>query len=315
MEENKTNYKKAAAQIAIILFGLTCYACGVVFFILPLDMIAAVTTGIALVAEHLWGIPLSGFVAVFNVLMFVIGWFVLGKKFALTTLVATFYYPFILDQIMRLAGDFVVTEDPMLCAVFAGLIIGFSLGIVIRSGASTGGTDIPPLVLKKKLGIPVSATLYVMDFTFLVSQLAFQDREKILYALVMVMIYTVVVDKVLVSGTKQIQVKIISDRCEEISRRIQEELDRGVTLLHTQGGHMRKEAFTILTVVSGRELMKLNEIVTQLSACNMPTVFMLQTFLPSRRRDCFTPTNLSIPTTLSKSTSTASPRTITLAFK
>ena len=164
---------------------------------------------------------------------------------------------------MRLAGDFVVTEDPMLCAVFAGLIIGFSLGIVIRSGASTGGTDIPPLVLKKKLGIPVSATLYVMDFTILVSQLAFQDREKILYALVMVMIYTVVVDKVLVSGTKQIQVKIISDRCEEISRRIQEELDRGVTLLHTQGGHMRKEAFTILTVVSGRELMKLNEIVTQ----------------------------------------------------
>ena len=151
----------------------------------------------------------------------------------------------------------------MLCAVFAGLIIGFSLGIVIRSGASTGGTDIPPLVLKKKFGIPVSATLYVMDFTILVSQLAFQDREKILYALVMVMIYTVVVDKVLVSGTKQIQVKIISDRCEEISRRIQEELDRGVTLLHTQGGHMRKEAFTILTVVSGRELMKLNEIVTQ----------------------------------------------------
>ena len=128
MEENKTNYKKAAAQIAIILFGLTCYACGVVFFILPLDMIAAGTTGIALVAEHLWGIPLSGFVAVFNVLMFVIGWVVLGKKFALTTLVATFYYPFILDQIMRLAGDFAVTEDPMLCAVFAGLIIGFSLG-------------------------------------------------------------------------------------------------------------------------------------------------------------------------------------------
>lgn len=57
MEENKTNYKKAAAQIAIILFGLTCYACGVVFFILPLDMIAAGTTGIALVAEHLWVSP------------------------------------------------------------------------------------------------------------------------------------------------------------------------------------------------------------------------------------------------------------------
>ncbi len=263
METKSKEMKKLAVQVLIVLCGLTCYALGVALFILPMDMIAAGTTGIALIAEHFLGIPLSGFVALFNIAMFVLGWYVLGKTFAFSTLVATFYYPFILEQSIRFTANITITDDPMLCAIFAGLIIGFSLGVVIRAGASTGGTDIPPLVLKKKLGIPVSVTLYCMDFVILVSQLAFQDKEKILYALVMVMIYTTVIDKVLLSGTKQIQVKIISEHYEEISRKIQEKLDRGVTLLHTQGGHMHRESFAILTVISGRELMKLNELVAE----------------------------------------------------
>ena len=139
METSETKQNKAASvviQTAVILFGLTVYAAGVVLFILPLDMIAAGTTGLGLMAQHFFGIPLSGFVAVFNIIMFGLGWLELGKKFAVTTLLATFYYPFILDRLTALAGDFVFTTDPMLCAIFAGIMIGFALGFVIRSGAS-----------------------------------------------------------------------------------------------------------------------------------------------------------------------------------
>ena len=152
METSETKQNRAASaviQTAVILFGLTVYAAGVVLFILPLDMIAAGTTGLGLMAQHFFGIPLSGFVAVFNIIMFGLGWLELGKKFAATTLLATFYYPFILDRLTALAGDFVFTTDPMLCAIFAGIMIGFALGFVIRSGASTGGMDIPALILKK----------------------------------------------------------------------------------------------------------------------------------------------------------------------
>ena len=253
--DQKQNYRKLAVKILTILVGLTCYAIGTALFVLPTDMIAAGTTGLALLAEHYWGISLSGFVAVFNVLMFLLGLIELGKEFALSTLIATFYYPFALDQAIRVVGDHVFTEDPMLCAVFAGLMIGFSLGIVIKAGASTGGMDIPPLVLKKRVGIPVSVSMYAFDFVILLTQLTFRDKEKILYGLIMVMIYTVVLDKVLV--------KIVSGQYERISALIQEKLDRGVTLLYIEGGHSGQPSKAVLTVVSPRELARLNSLVTE----------------------------------------------------
>lgn len=269
-QEEKKNgeqkMKKLITQILIIVGGLTVYAFGVALFILPMDMIAAGTTGMALVAQRLWGIPISTFVAVFNVLMFILGWLELGKQFALTTLVATFYYPFMLDRAMAIVGDMVITTDPMLSAVFAGLMIGFALGIVIRAGASTGGMDIPPLVLKKRMGIPVSVSMYAFDFAVLVAQMAFGDRERILYALIMVMIYTMVLDKVLMMGVKQTQVKIISGHYEEISRAIQDKMDRGTTLIYVEGGRTKKPSKAVLSVVSGRELTKLNDLVMQIDS-------------------------------------------------
>ena len=264
--DQKQNYRKLAVKILTILVGLTCYAIGTALFVLPTDMIAAGTTGLALLAEHYWGISLSGFVAVFNVLMFLLGLIELGKEFALSTLIATFYYPFALDQAIRVVGDHVFTEDPMLCAVFAGLMIGFSLGIVIKAGASTGGMDIPPLVLKKRVGIPVSVSMYAFDFVILLTQLTFRDKEKILYGLIMVMIYTVVLDKVLMMGARQMQVKIVSGQYERISALIQEKLDRGVTLLYIEGGHSGQPSKAVLTVVSPRELARLNSLVTEVDA-------------------------------------------------
>lgn len=258
------NLTKLLKQVLIIVAGLTVYAFGVALFVLPLDMIAAGTTGMALLAERLWGIPISTFVAVFNILMFGLGWLELGKTFALTTLIATFYYPVILDVAMAVIGDMVITQDPMLSAIFAGLLIGFSLGIVIRAGASTGGMDIPPLVLKKRFGIPVSVSMYAFDFIVLVAQMPFGDKERILYALIMVMIYTVVLDKVLVMGSKQTQVKIVSSKYEEINKAIQQQMDRGTTLLYMEGGHTRQESRAILLVVSGRELPRLNNIVMEI---------------------------------------------------
>ena len=125
MTAKDKNLIKLIKQVCIIVFGLTVYALGLAMFVLPTDMIAAGTTGMALLANRLWGIPISVFVAVFNVLMFVLGFIELGKNFALTTLVATFYYPIILDVAIAVVGDTIITRDPMLCAIFSGIIIGF----------------------------------------------------------------------------------------------------------------------------------------------------------------------------------------------
>ena len=129
-------------DIAIVIGGNIIYACGVAFFVLPGGLITGGTTGIALFIQHLFGVPISTFVLCFNAVMFFLGLFVLGRKFAATTILSTFVYPIALEMIQRLSNGFVITTDPVLCTVFGGLY-WVAIGIVIRTGASTGGMDIP----------------------------------------------------------------------------------------------------------------------------------------------------------------------------
>lgn len=258
-------------KILFILAGNTLYALAVALFVLPNHLITGGTTGLALVANHHVGIPIAGFVAVFNLLMFLLGLWMLGKAFAVTTLISTFYYPIALGQLQRLFGGLVMTQDRMLSTVCAGILIGGAIGMVIRAGASTGGMDIPPLVLNKKLRLPVSVTMYAFDCLILLLQMLFADKEQILYGLLLVLIYTVVLDKVLLIGGNQMQVKIISEQFESISREIQQKMDRGTTLFEIEGGYTRGESYAVLTVVSGRELSKLNELVMKID----PQAFMI----------------------------------------
>ena len=253
-------------KIITVLAGNTLYALAVSLFILPNGLITGGTTGLALVAQYKLGIPIAAFVGVFNVVMFVAGAAVLGKAFAFTTIISTFYYPFILGVFEGLFGSSPLTGDTMLATVFAGLLIGAGIGMVIRAGASTGGMDIPPLILNKKFRLPVSMTMSVFDCLILLTQMVFAGKEKILYGILLVLLYTMVLDKVLMIGQNQMQVKIISEQCEIISEAIQNRMDRGTTLLLIEGGHLRNASYAVLTVVSGRELSKLNELVMGLDS-------------------------------------------------
>ena len=159
----------------------------------------------------------------------------------------------------------------MLCTIFAAVAIGLGIGMVIRAGASTGGMDIPPLILNKKFGLPVSVGLYAFDFLILISQIFFRDTEKSLYGILLIMIYTVLVDKVLLLGKNQMQVKIMSDKYEEINSMIHQKLDRGTTLYQTESGYLHKKGFLVMTVVSNRELPKLNQLIMDID----PKAFMV----------------------------------------
>lgn len=264
-QKNSSVWKKQLWNLFLILLGNTIYALAVVLFILPDDLITGGTTGLALSFNHFFQIPISLFVFAFNVIMFLAGAVVLGKAFALTTLISTFYYPVILgvlQEVPVLAAGF--TDDLMLATICAGLMIGFGIGIVITAGASTGGMDIPPLILNKKIGLPVSVTLYALDVTVLVLQMLFSNREQILYGILLVLIYTVVLDKVLTFGTVQTQVKIISPSYQQITEAIIQQLDRGVSLLHLTTGYLGTEEKMVLTVISNRELPALKRIVSEI---------------------------------------------------
>lgn len=253
--------KKLIGHVFGILLGNTIYALAVLLFIVPNGLITGGSTGIAIAVHHGFDIPITIFVSMFNVLMFVLGFIVLGKRFALTTLISTFYYPFILSLFEKTIGYTKITNDPLLAALLGGVMIGTAIGIVIKCNASTGGMDIPPLVINKKMGVPVSVSMYVFDFIILLSQVFYTNTEMVLYGLVLVFTYTMVLDKVLVFGKAQTEVMIVSKKYEEINEVIINELDRGTTMLKSVTGYMKNEYPVIMTVVSNRELPKLNELI------------------------------------------------------
>lgn len=249
---------------AIVAAGNLLYALTVKLFVLPTGLVMGGTTGLGLTANYLTGVPISAFVLAFNMVMLLLGLCVLGRRFAATTLLSSFIYPLALELWQRLLGDYVLTEDVMLCTLFAGLGVGVSLGIVIRAGASTGGMDIPPLILNRLFRAPVSVCMYFFDVCILLSQGLFQSPEKLLYGVVLVMIYTMVLDKMLLMGTSRIEIKVVSEKSEEIRQTILQDLNRGVTLIQTESGYLRQNTQLVLSVLSSRELPKAEKLIHQI---------------------------------------------------
>ena len=120
---------------------------------------------------------------------------------------------------------------------------------------------IPPLIINKKTGIPVSVSMYAFDFLILLVQIFYTNREMVLYGIVLVATYTIILDKVLVVGKAQTEVMIVSKEYERINEMIIHELDRGTTMLKSISGYMKNEYPVILTVISHRELPRLNQQV------------------------------------------------------
>lgn len=258
-------------SIIPVVIGNIIYALVVKLFILPTNLMSSGTTGIALLANHFLGIPVSFFILIFNVCMLILGLIVLGKKFAMTTIVSTLMYPIALEFFNQTLGEFVITNNELLNTIFAGLGIGLALGIVLRSGASTGGMDIPPLVLNHFFRIPVSVSLYVFDFIILSSQSLYNPLERLLYGIILILLTSIALDKVLLMGTTKTEVKIISPKFEKIAEEILSEMDRGVTLLNARGGYLKNEHSVVLSVVSNRELPKIEKLVRALD----PDAFMI----------------------------------------
>ncbi len=265
------NWKQILKTLPIVIFGNVVMAAGIVLFILPSGLITGGTTGLAIIMEHLTGLPIATFTAIFNIGMFLLGLLCLGKTFAATTLVSTFVYPVILAVMQRIVGDYVICDDLLMCLLFGALCVGVSIAIVVRAGSSTGGMDIPPLLLQKYMGIPVSRSLYVFDFLIVVGQTLLVAPDMLLYGVLLVMAYTLVVDKVMALGDAQLQLEIVSQHADAIRQAILQDVDRGVTLLHGQTGYYQNEIDVLFTIISPRERHRTEQLIRRID----PNAFII----------------------------------------
>ena len=263
--------RKKILSLLMVIVGNILYTLTIKLFLLPANLISCGTTGIALVVNHYLHIPMSGFIFIFNTVMLGIGWLVLGRKFAMTTVLSSILYPVLLEILNRTLGDVMLTENILLNVLFSGLGLGASLGIVMRGGASTGGMDIPPLILKKFFGIPVSATLWSFDFLIMLAQTFFHTAEDLLYGILLILVMSLSLNKIMLLGTSRTEVKIVSEKSAEIRDAILSRVDRGVTMLHGAGGYSGKESEIIMSIISNYELPKIEQLARSID----PDCFMI----------------------------------------
>ena len=243
-------------KCAILAFGIAA-------FVLPHGMITGGATGLGLVTSRAFGVDLSVAVAVYNIILFAVGAFVLGKKFALTTIVSTIVYPMFLSFFTQRQWIATMTNDILLSAIYAGIMVGLGVGIVIRFGASTGGLDIPPLILNKKFGIPVAVSMYLFDFTVLLLQIVISTKEQVLYGILIVILSSIVLGYVSLAGQKKVQVMIISRHYQEIRDMLLQKLDLGATMYHIETGYLQKDEMAVCCVISSRKLHAVTEMVQE----------------------------------------------------
>ena len=259
----KETLMKEAGSLGLIVLGNFILSLGVMMFISPMDFVSGGATGLGLLFEKMFGLKLSIGVGILNVIMFVIGFFVLGKRFAATTLLSTFLYPGFLAIMEGIPALATLNTDPIVAAVFGGVCIGVGVGLVIRMGSSTGGMDIPPIILQKYTGIAVAISMNAMDLIIMCTQMPYSSPQKIMYSLMMLVVTTVVMDKVAMVGVTQTQVMVISSKYQEINKAIHDNIDRGTTLLNATSGHLQQEQKVVMSIINNRQLHELTQVVKE----------------------------------------------------
>ena len=244
---------KRLETLFYIVIGNVFLAFAVCAFVVPNRFMLGGSTGIALAVQSWIPAPISVISAVVNVSLFLLGFVFLGKQFAMTSLLSTVIYPIILGSFEKLPVGTWFSGDTLLCAVFAGVMMGGGIGLVIRAGGSTGGMDIPPCILQKLKGIPVGNSMMAFDILILGVQIMRGGWDGILYGIVVIVLTSAMVNKTLLSGEQKIELIIISPRYEEICQAILKELDSGVTFLNIETGYQKERQKAVFSVVYGKQ--------------------------------------------------------------
>lgn len=257
----KMNWRKSLETIICVLLGNIALAIAVGAFIVPHGIITGGSTGIALTINHYVKGNLSVTIFIVNILLFILGTIVLGKKFALTTLVSTVVYPVFLSIVQAIPGITKLTDHIMLASLYGGAVLGLGIGLVVRVGASTGGTDILALVLHKWFHIPLAVFIYMVDFSVLLCQAFFSNSEQILYGILVLVVAAMALNRVMLMGQSQIQLFIITEKYEEVKEKVLKEIDAGVTMVHIETGYGAKQQKGVLCVIPNRKLYSVNQVV------------------------------------------------------
>lgn len=270
-------------DIAYVVIGNAILAFSVVAFVIPNNTLSGGLAGIAILVKPFIDIPTDVIITFLTITLFLIGAIALGKEFAYKTLLSSIVYPITISVFSRFVSP--IYCEPILSALYAGVIGGFGIGLAISTGASTGGMDIPPLILNKYFHLDISKGILIVDALTILFGIYIYGIQAVLIGLICVYITSVFIGRTLMLGHLNAKrVEIISELHDQIADEILNKLDRGLTYYDAEGGYSRKKSKVIVTVVPEKEFVLVEEIVKKID----PEAFVIVSDVAEVKGEGFT---------------------------
>ena len=252
--------KQIAYGYLQILLGCLIGAAAYPAFLIPNNIAPGGLTGVATILNYLFALPVGTVSLALNIPLFIIGYRSMGKIFAFRSLIATVLFSLLID-ILPIRP---VSRDPLLGTLFGGVVLGAGLGLILRGGATTGGTDMIARMVHRKLSfISVGMFLFAIDCLVVLGAAAFIGVEQALYAFISIYVCSKVIDAVMMGFSGNKACFIMTSRWEEITRRLMDEVGRGVTHLEAKGAYTGKQQPVVLCVAARQEIMAVKRIVQE----------------------------------------------------
>ncbi|MGX8833308.1 YitT family protein [Amedibacillus sp. YH-ame6] len=263
------NRKEFMYEFLWILAGNIALAIGVAWFILPNNVLTGGLAGVAIALQKI--VPLSPemMINIGTVGLFIIGVFILGKKFAMKTILSTIAYPLLLSSFSYITANYIAPDtfimDKYLATIYGGALMGIGIGCVFRTGASTGGMDIPPLVINKYTHIPLPRLVLIVDALTVLLGAATYGLQAALTGILSVWVSSVLINKtMMIGGHDAKNVMIVSEHHREIMDKIHETLERGTTLIQAVGGYSQEQKPVLMVVIVNKQLPQLQKLVSHI---------------------------------------------------
>ena len=243
-----------------ILLGCVIGAASYPAFLVPNSIAPGGLTGVATILNFLFRWPVGFVSLLLNIPLFLVGYRTMGKIFAFRSLIATLLFSVLID-ILPLKP---VSEDPLLGTLFGGVVLGIGLGLILRGGATTGGTDMIARMVHRRFSfITVGMFLFVLDCIVVLAAAVFIGGEQALYALINIYVCSRVIDAVMMGFGGNKACFIMTGRWERITSRLMDEVGRGVTHLRARGAYTGREQPVVLCVAARQEIMAVKRIVQE----------------------------------------------------
>jgi len=245
-------------MLLVITFGCFTFSSVVNGILIPHHFFAGGLTGIAILFyEYIkFLVPFSVLIAILNLPIFLIGFREFSLKYILTSIIGVVIYSTSLELT---EGVKISISDPILAAIFGGVLAGFSTGFYLNLGGSVGGLDILGSVIKKRFEIPIGTVFNLVNFSVILSNALLYDLETALYTGIFMYVFSWSLEKGQVGFSQRKSVLIISDKSEEVAEKVLKKLDRGFTYFHASGGYYKGDKRVIYTVINLIELGRLKE--------------------------------------------------------